>query len=114
MDWISLQELRQLEDISAESKERPVLIYKHSTRCNVSRTAFDRLVRKWNPDATGEARVYFLDLLTHRDISSAIAERFGVEHQSPQVLIISNGRSILDLSHFEIDFDQISEVLKAC
>jgi bacillithiol system protein YtxJ len=114
MDWISLQELKQLDDISAESKERPVLIYKHSTRCNVSRTAFDRLIRKWNPDAAGEATVYFLDLLEHRDISSAIAERFGVEHQSPQVLIISKGRSVLDLSHFEIDFDQISGVLKSC
>ena len=53
MSWISLKDSRQLEEIVAESKKEPVLIYKHSTRCNISRAAFDRLERKWNPAALG-------------------------------------------------------------
>jgi bacillithiol system protein YtxJ len=112
MDWISLQDLEQLDDILAESKDRPVLIYKHSTRCNISRATFDRLERNWDPAVAGGAKAYFLDLIAYRNISNEIAQRFGVEHQSPQVLIISKGRSVLDLSHFEIEFDQISGVLK--
>jgi bacillithiol system protein YtxJ len=113
MEWISLKELKQLDDILAESKQGPVLIFKHSTRCNISRATFDRLERKWNAAAAGSTRAYFLDLIAHRNISNEVAARFGVEHQSPQVLVISNGRSILDLSHFEIDFDQISTVLRS-
>ena len=113
MNWISLKELEQLDEISAESEKKPVLIYKHSTRCSISRTAFDRLERKWDANAAGEIKRYFLDLIAHRNISNEIAERYGIEHQSPQVLVISNGQAVLDLSHYEIDFDQINSVLKA-
>lgn len=112
MDWISLKEPKQLEDIVAESTKQPVLIYKHSTRCNISRAAFDRLERKWDSSAAGTLKRYFLDLLAHRDISNRIAEIFHVEHHSPQILLISNGKSILDLSHYDIDFDSIRAVLK--
>ncbi len=111
MDWISLNDLKQLDDILAESKEKPVLIYKHSTRCNISRSAFDRLERKWDAARAAGIRKYFLDLITYREISNRIAEQFQVEHQSPQVLLISNGKSILDLSHYEIDFEHIRSVL---
>jgi len=112
MDWISLKDSKQLEEIVAESKKRPVLIYKHSTRCNISRAAFDRLERKWDTAVTGGVRRYFLDLISYREISNKIAEMFDVEHHSPQILVISDGRSVLDLSHYDIDFDQIKSVFK--
>lgn len=112
MEWISLKDSKQLDEIIAESKERPVLIYKHSTRCNISRAAFDRLERRWDASAIGNIKRYFLDLISYRDISNKIAEVFGVEHHSPQILVISGGRSILDLSHYEIDFDQIRSAFK--
>jgi|SRR5688500_16685194 len=112
MEWISLKDSRQLDEILAESTKQPVLIYKHSTRCNISRSALDRLERKWDASAAGHVKRYFLDLLSYRDISNRIADVFKVEHQSPQVLIISNGKSVLDLSHFDIDFDLIKTVLK--
>jgi bacillithiol system protein YtxJ len=108
MNWISLTDFEQLKDIVAESKTKPVLIYKHSTRCNISRTTFDRLERKWDAGVIGEVKRYFLDLISFRDLSNHIAEVFGVEHQSPQVLVIYDGQSVLDLSHFEIDFDRIA------
>lgn len=113
MDWITLNDLKQLDDIRAQSKEKPVLIYKHSSRCNISRTAFDRLERKWDADAAAGIRRYFLDLISYREISNQIAEQFQVEHQSPQILVIKDGQSILDLSHYEIDFEHIRSVLGA-
>lgn len=110
MDWISLKDSTQLEEIVAESKKKPVIIYKHSTRCNISRAAFDRLERKWDSGAVGNVKRYFLDLLSYRELSNRIAEMFQVEHHSPQVLVISDGKSVLDLSHYDIDFDLIKSV----
>lgn len=112
MDWISLNDSKQLDQILAESVKQPVLIYKHSTRCNISRSALDRLERKWDPSAAGNVKRYFLDLLSYRNLSDRIVQLFHVEHQSPQVIVISNGKSVLDLSHFDIDFDMIKTVLK--
>jgi bacillithiol system protein YtxJ len=112
MDWISLKELRQLDEILIESQQTPVLIFKHSTRCNISRTTFDRLERKWNASEMGSLKRYFLDLISFREISNSIAERFNVAHHSPQVLVISQGKSVLDLSHFDIDYDQIKSACK--
>lgn len=112
MNWISLKELNQLDEILLESQQRPVLIFKHSTRCNISRATFDRLERKWDVSEMGVVKRYFLDLISSREISNQIAERFHVEHHSPQILVISNGKSILDLSHYEIDYDHIKAVFK--
>lgn len=112
MSWISLKDSRQLEEIVAESKKEPVLIYKHSTRCNISRAAFDRLERKWDPAALGAVKRYFLDLISYRDISNQIATMFDVEHESPQILVISDGKAVLDLSHYEIDFDPIQAAMR--
>lgn len=110
MDWISLKDSQQLDQIIAESKVQPVIIFKHSTRCNISRSALDRLNRKWDATSMGKIKKYFLDLLSNRDLSNRIADVFQVEHHSPQILVISAGKSILDLSHYDIDFDRIKSV----
>jgi bacillithiol system protein YtxJ len=72
----------------------------------------ERLERNWNNQEMTTITPYFLDLLSYREVSNYIAEQFGVEHESPQVLIISKGESVLDLSHFEIDYDNIKKSLK--
>lgn len=112
MDWISLQELKQLDEILIESQQKPVLIYKHSSRCNISRATFDRLERKWSTSEMGSVKRYFLDLISYREISNQVAERFQVEHHSPQILVISKGKSVLDLSHYEIDYHHIKAVFE--
>ena len=112
MNWISLKELTQLDEILLESQKKPVFIFKHSTRCSISRATLDRLERKWNASEMGEVKPYFLDLISYREISNQVAERFQVEHHSPQILVISNGMSVLDLSHYEIDYEQIKAVFK--
>lgn len=107
-----MKDARQLDEILEESKNVPVLIYKHSTRCNISRTALDRLERKWNGADAANMKPYFLDLIAYREISNRIAEMFEVEHHSPQILVVSGGKSILDLSHFDIDFDRITSAVR--
>ena len=101
----------QVENISTESNHQPVLIFKHSTTCGVSRTALDRLERNYKPEELANLKSYFLDLKNYREVSKAIADKYQVIHESPQVIIIKNGKAVFNASHFEIDYRQIKEVV---
>ena len=109
MHWKNLEEKRQLEEIRRISKDDPVLIFKHSTRCNVSTMALSRLERKWTDN---KIITYFLDLLANRDVSNGVANEFGVKHESPQALLIKAGRVVYHSSHNGIDFDEINSIAK--
>jgi bacillithiol system protein YtxJ len=113
MNWINLETESQLADIQLKSHHQPVLIFKHSTRCSISRTALDRLERNWSSDDMTKVQPYFLDLIAHRNISNLVADGFQVAHQSPQVLLIRDGKSTYDRSHFDIDFKLIREEINA-
>jgi bacillithiol system protein YtxJ len=101
INWIELTDLGQLNEIMDLSHEQPVVIFKHSTRCSISRMALKQFENEF--DLEGRVTPYFLDLLNHRDISNEIATRFEVYHQSPQLLLIKEGKSIYDASHSDID-----------
>lgn len=105
INWIPLQDLGQLNEIMTLSNERPVVIFKHSTRCSVSRMVLKQFENEFDLNDTVDA--YFLDLLEHRDISNEIASRFGVYHQSPQLLLIKEGKSVYDVSHSDIDAEKL-------
>ena len=75
MQWIPLTTETQLDEIVGLSASKPVVIFKHSTRCSISSTALSRLERARNAE---ETPAYYLDLITYRPISSAIAEKFAV------------------------------------
>lgn len=100
--WNDLTDIQQLNSLVEESAQAPVIIFKHSTRCPVSRMALKNFENEYGIGEE-EATPYFLDLIAHRDISNAIAERFNVVHQSPQVIVIKNGTSVYDESHDGID-----------
>lgn len=101
INWIPLTDLGQLNEIMELSHQQPVAIFKHSTRCSISRMALKQFENEF--DLEGSVTPYFLDLLNHRDISQEIATRFDVYHQSPQLLLIKEGKSIYDASHSDID-----------
>ena len=101
INWIPLQHLGQLDEMVAFSNQKPAVIFKHSTRCSVSRFALKQFENDF--DLEDKVDAYFLDLLEHREISNEIANRFGVYHQSPQLLLIKDGKSVYDVSHSNID-----------
>ena len=107
ISWNELTDLGQLNEIIAMSNEKPVAIFKHSTRCSVSRMALKQLENEFN--SSDKVTPYFLDLIVHRDISNEIANRFGVTHQSPQLILIKNGKAIYNVSHSDIDAEELSE-----
>ena len=108
MTWIPLTEEKQLGEIREESRQHPVVIFKHSTRCSNSSMAKNRLDRETAPANTN---FYYLDLLKYRPISNKIAEDFNVHHQSPQILVIKNGECTYEESHNGIDMHDIAEQL---
>lgn len=112
MNWTALTDVTQLDKINSESGSQPFVIFKHSKRCSISRATLDRLERNWREEELPTVKTYLLDLLTYRDISNQIAEAYEVEHESPQVLVIQNGKAIFNRSHFEIDFSTIKNVVE--
>lgn len=107
VNWIPLTNLAQLEDIQTLSNVKPVVIFKHSTRCSISRMALKQFEREYDLKETVDA--FFLDLIEHRDVSNEIANRFNVYHESPQLILIKNGKAVYNVSHSDID----AEALKA-
>ena len=101
INWIELTDLGQLNEIMELSHQQPVAIFKHSTRCSISRMALKQFENEF--DLEGSVTPYFLDLINYRDISNEIATRFEVYHQSPQLLLIKEGKSVYDASHSDID-----------
>ncbi|MBB6461447.1 bacillithiol system redox-active protein YtxJ [Flammeovirga kamogawensis] len=105
MNWNQLTEVSELDNLLELSKKQKVAILKHSTRCSISSMALNRLERAWQDD-NGIAP-YYLDLIRYRDVSNAIASKFGVEHQSPQVIVLENGKVTYTGSHMGISYADI-------
>lgn len=109
--WNALNSPEQLLSIEQESHSLPVLIFKHSTRCSISDAALSRIERNWQGAYAEKMKPYYLDLIAYRSLSNEIAQRFNVEHQSPQVLLIKNGKCVYHASHFDIQLTEILEQL---
>ena len=109
MEWKKINLAEQIEEIKKASKQHPVLIFKHSTSCSISAMALNRLERAWSSQSDEKLSPYYLDLLSYRPISSQIAQEFGIEHQSPQVLLIKDGVCVYNESHYSISLSEIME-----
>lgn len=106
MTWIPLVDLAGIDRIKSASHEKPQLIFKHSTRCGISSSA------KWRIDGDLEKLddkmdMHYLDLLSYRNISTAIADSFDVHHASPQIIVVHLGKAVLQASHSAIDPDSL-------
>lgn len=106
--FLSLAALSQLDEIDAVSETKPVVIFKHSTRCSISRFALKQFDAAFSyPE--DKIDWYLLDLLNHRDISNEMAYRYNVQHQSPQILVIKNGKAVYHDSHDGIDANDLKQ-----
>lgn len=111
MNWKQIQTIEDIDQIKRESIDNTVMIFKHSTRCSISSAALSRIERGWNESLVEKITPYYLDLIKFRDLSNVIAQEFGVEHQSPQVILIKNGVATYNESHHMIRVDEITGVI---
>ena len=107
-----LEDPSQLEEIDQISAEGQVVIFKHSTRCPISAMAWRRVNDGWD-DELAETPLYFLDLLRFRETSQAVSVHYGVQHESPQILLVENGRVVYQTSHNGINVKDIKGLIDA-
>lgn len=109
-EWRQLTDLGELNEIINESTEKPVAIFKHSTTCGISRMAWNLFQKNYNI-SEDQMSFYYLDLLNYRAISNEIASRFDVVHQSPQLIVIKDGKAVYNVSHENIDASRLEQFI---
>lgn len=108
--WKELTNIEQFTTLVDESQKHgsAFVVFKHSTRCSISSMAKRRVDDKW--DIT-DLPLYYLDLIQYRDVSNYIEQSLNVEHQSPQLILVKNGKAIYDASHMSISIDKLKHQL---
>lgn len=108
MNWLQIQSELDLEKALSSTSE--IAIFKHSTRCPVSSMAKRILESSWGEDAPNVS-IYYLDLIRFRSISQLISEKLNVVHQSPQLILVKDGKAIYNASHSSINTKVIANYI---
>jgi bacillithiol system protein YtxJ len=111
MDFIILNQEAQLKQINQMSHKKAQVLFKHSTRCSVSTFAKRIVVGEFSDDLEKKFDVHYLDLIAHREISKAIADKYAIRHESPQILVIINGSCVFSASHNEVSLEKAAQVI---
>ena len=110
LPWIPLNDVQQLKHIGEKSKTKTQVIFKHSTRCGISRMVINQFVANYNLNEK-DLDLYYLDLLSFRDVSDEVGYKFQVVHQSPQLLVIKNGLVVAHESHGALNGIDLNQFL---
>ena len=110
VNWIHLTNIDQIKQTRSQSKSETVYIFKHSTRCVISKMVIKRFENMFD-ESMNTIKVYYLDLLKYRDVSNEVGLAFKVIHQSPQLLIIKNEVSVFNTSHQDITSIKLQDYL---
>jgi len=109
MDWMTLESIEGWNEALDRSGKMPLVVFKHSTRCSVSRMALKLTEQRW--DLPSDVQPLLLDLLNFREVSQAIATDLRVEHQSPQLILVSGGKALYHANHSAIDPEELKAYL---
>jgi bacillithiol system protein YtxJ len=109
MEWIAITESAQIQDLIAKSETQPVVVFKHSPRCHISKFA----LRNFEASFANSKQVpcYLVDVVNNRLESMEIKETLQVHHESPQLIIVSKGRAAFNTSHESIDGPETEQLL---
>jgi len=126
-DLTSLEHVDELHRLIEESQSRPVLLFKHSYTCGTSMEALDELVAHLNdrrpersaphddrsaPHESRPPQYAMVTVQTHRAVSNAVAQRLGVRHETPQALLIRDGRVVWSASHFRVTAAAVEDAIR--
>jgi thioredoxin 1 len=106
-----LHDVESLDAAIAESSVRPLLLFKHSRYCGVSCEALDELQSHINSRASATVSYRMITVQTHRTVSDAAAQRLGIRHETPQAILVRQGKVIWNASHFRITADQLDKIV---
>lgn len=108
--WKTIESDEALMSLIEVTNEKPVLFFKHSTRCSISTMAKHRFEQEWDNN-NSSVELCFIDLLRFRSVSNLLTELSGVQHQSPQVIVLFAGEVLYEGSHSGIQTREIRKML---
>lgn len=94
-----------LEKLFADSRERPVLVFKHSIACPISSRAYREMEQLDG--------VNLLEVQTSRQLSRELEQITGVQHETPQVIVLRDGKAVWNASHYDVNAAAVSKALEA-
>ncbi|MCZ6857312.1 MAG: bacillithiol system redox-active protein YtxJ [Gemmatimonadetes bacterium] len=102
---VPIKSLTTRDELDAALAAPVVVLYKHSPICAVSTWSLREVQRfeREHPDTA----VYHIDVILHRELSNWIAQHFGIRHESPQALVVRDGRHAWATSHSGITADAL-------
>src|SRR5882762_3224308 len=103
--FVRISDRKSFEELALRSKERPVVIFKHSLTCAISASAYKQM-------AEFEGEVALIEVQRARELSTEIENRLGVTHESPQVIVLRNGQVVWNASHFRITTDAVAAAVR--
>ncbi len=109
-ELVPLQQIEELDGLIHAAGGQPVVVFKHSYTCGVSAEALDELVEHLSRKRAG-VRYAIVTVQTHRALSNAVAQRFGIRHETPQVLLIRDGRVVWSATHFRVTAEAVDAAL---
>ena len=103
--FVRLSDKETLDRLVNASKDRPVVVFKHSNACPISSRAYREMEKLED--------INLLEIQTARDLSREIESLTGVQHESPQVIILRDGKAVWNASHFDVNAGAVTEAVQA-
>lgn len=105
-NFTKLDSSERLEELFQKSHEAPVLVFKHSTTCPISAAAYRQV-----EDVDGDVNIIIVQ--TARGISNEIANRTGIRHESPQAIVLKDGKPVYHASHYSVTAEELNKTINA-
>jgi bacillithiol system protein YtxJ len=111
VEVIQLESEKQWLQLLQTSKEQPVCVLKHSTRCPISSAAHDQWNAYLNQSPNSDVEYAIVLVVEDRPVSNLIAETLDVKHESPQLIVVKQGKAVAHTSHWHITEGKLNELL---
>ncbi len=110
-----MTELKRLTDFARAvntAKDEPVIIFKHSTTCPISGRAAKRIDKMFRESEEALPTFYMVKVIESRPVSQTIAKQYGVTHESPQILLLKDGKAVWNTSHDDITAEAVLKAIE--
>ncbi|WP_434750328.1 bacillithiol system redox-active protein YtxJ [Paenibacillus amylolyticus] len=110
-DMTKMTSIEQLNSAVQATEDQPLLLFKHSTRCPISAHAYQEMNDYLHNSPDESVKYGIIYVVEDRPVSNEAAERLGVKHESPQVILIKKGMPVWHTSHSEITSGTLASTL---
>lgn len=104
--FLEIDDRTAVESLLTDSNQRPVIVFKHSNACPISSRAYREMEKV-------EADVNILVVQMAREVSRELANLTGVRHETPQVIVLRDGKAVWNASHFDVQAGAVAEAVES-